>query len=124
VPGRSRSQLRKAQKVQEHAEPDWRIREKCFSCGEGFVVNNYEDRKVRLKKHTFQGKIICPWCWRRGGRKLAQAAYLLEKLCENNVEELPYDPWVDDPELALRNELTRTVGKVQRTAAKVMASWG
>jgi len=106
VPGRSRSQLRKQQKMQQDwAEPDWRVRAKCFACDSDFVVNNYADRKVRTEKHTFQGVIICPWCWRRGGRKLAQANYLLTKLVEPESDSLG------------------RIEKLQRATRKVLDSW-
>lgn len=115
MPGRSRSQLRKQQKMQEDwVEPDWRIYEVCFSCDSKFVVNNYDDRKPRPERHRFQGKLICPWCWRRGGRKLAQAAFLLEKLIKLTPDygEL----WFDD-------NMATTV-KIATKAEEVMVTWG
>lgn len=113
MPGRSRSQLRKQAKMQQDwVDPDWRIYEDCFSCNSRFVVNNYPDRKPRRGKHMFQGVPICPWCWRRGGRKLAQAAYLLKKF----VEATPEGLWFDE-------DMIR-IGKIADRADQVVQSWG
>lgn len=72
---------------EDWAEPDWRVYGKCFACDEPFVLNNYEDRKSRPERHTFQGELICPWCWVRGGRKLAQAKFLMKALLEGHYPD-------------------------------------
>lgn len=43
-------------------DKSWMKYRNCGWCGKPMCVNNYEDRRTRLKK--YKGRLICPWCER------------------------------------------------------------
>lgn len=66
---------------------------KCGLCKGRFVVNNYDDGKIRISQHKVGGVIVCPWCNTRYGKgvvqllKIAQKVADYSKLCRNGDDE-------------------------------------
>jgi hypothetical protein len=94
--GEGRSRITRATQKQEKAgalwaEDDWRKYAKCFKCRHLFVANNYADRKVRVNNLKIGGKIICPWCRTRGGKRFVQFFLMLEKLAHEKVCDYPVE---------------------------------
>jgi hypothetical protein len=60
----------------------WQKFAKCSICRIRFVVNNYPDQKVRVKKYKIAGKIVCPWCQGRDAKYLIQLRLIAEQVAE------------------------------------------
>lgn len=56
--GKSRAEL-----TQAAVDQSWMRHARCKVCGVRYCVNNYDDRKVRVRR--VRGVAVCPWCWAR-----------------------------------------------------------
>lgn len=63
-------------------ETDWKKWVKCGLCGGRFVVNNYDDRKIRISQHKIGGVIVCGWCKTRYGVFVVQLLKIAQQAAD------------------------------------------
>ena len=86
---------KKAKRVTANWDPEWNKWHKyarCTICRRRFCVNNYQDRKVRVRHLRIAGKIVCPSCKFRDGKFTIQLMLIAEKVGAEAILRCNNDP--------------------------------
>jgi hypothetical protein len=100
----------------------WQKFAKCSICRIRFVVNNYPDQKVRVKKYKIAGKIVCPWCQGRDAKYLIQLRLIVEQVAEEPCPKRHNVPYSKSAMDSFFEDLDRTCKCKAHVAKRVLAA--